>query len=113
MIEILKSILLGIKGQIIVIEGLDGMTLTNNVTSLNKWFEGYSKLETVSGMRNWNAPGVTNVSQMFNNCTSLETVTGLSNWTVSNKDTVNGKTNMFSGCPVNGLDVTTTWSSAS
>ena len=72
-------------------------------TSLNRFFEVLTKLETITGLEYLNTEKVTDMSRMFNNCSKL------TSFDVSKFNTVKvtNMSNMFKGCSeLTSLDVT-------
>ena len=72
-------------------------------TSLNRFFEVLTKLETITGLEYLNTEKVTDMSRMFNNCSKL------TSFDVSKFNTVKvtNMGNMFKGCSeLTSLDVT-------
>ena len=76
---------------------------TYTPTSLNRFFENLTKLETITGLEYLNTEKVTDMSRMFNICSKL------TSFDVSKFNTVKvtNMSNMFSGCSeLTSLDVT-------
>lgn len=76
---------------------------TYTPTSLNRFFENLTKLETITGLEYLNTEKVTDMSRMFNICSKL------TSFDVSKLNTVKvtNMSNMFSGCSeLTSLDVT-------
>ena len=72
-------------------------------TSLNRFFEVLTKLETITGLEYLNTEKVTDMSRMFNNCSKL------TSFDISKFNTVKvtNMSNMFKGCSeLTSLDVT-------
>ena len=70
--------------------------ITSGVTLMSSMFEDCEKLETITGISNWDVKAVTSTSRMFLNCSGLTNKFDLSSFeTTSRLTDVN---HMFSGC---------------
>ena len=69
--------------------------VTDNVTNMEKMFQGCSSLIELVGFDEWKTSNVTNMSQIFYNCHSLADLSYLSKWDTSN---VTNMEQMFSDC---------------
>ena len=70
--------------------------ITSGVTHMSSMFEDCEKLETITGISNWDVKAVTSTSRMFYNCSGLTNKFDLSSFeTTSNLKDIK---EMFSGC---------------
>ena len=70
--------------------------ITSGVTLMSSMFEECKKLETITGISNWDVKAVTSTSRMFYNCSGLTNKFDLSSFeTTSN---LKNTKEMFSGC---------------